>query len=79
MNEQPVQHPDYLVHLLSEPPLCRRFPRETLDWLDLLIDDQPWAPRELGSCLDQITDADPTLAQDDRMLRLRNYLRRRGV
>ena len=76
--EQPVQHPGYLVHLLSETPLCRRFPRETLDWLDLLIDDQPWAPRELGSCLDQITEADPTLAQDDRMLRLRNYLRRRG-
>jgi hypothetical protein len=43
-----------------------------------MIDDQQWAPEELGQCLDEITNAAPPLARDVRCQRLREYLRRRG-
>lgn len=75
---QPIDHSDYVVHLLHESGLCRRFPAEALLLLNAVIDDQQWAPRELGQCLDEIAQAAPLLAQDARYLRLREYARRRG-
>lgn len=76
---QPIEHPHYVVHLLHESGLCRRFPTEALLLLNAVIADQQWAPRELGQCLDQIVQAAPNLAQDARYLRLREYSRRRGM
>lgn len=75
---QPIDHSDYVVHLLHESGLCRRFPAEALLLLNAVIDDQQWAPQELGQCLDEIAQAAPLLAQDARYLRLREYARRRG-
>jgi hypothetical protein len=76
---QPIEHPDYGVHLLHESGLCSRFPAEALLLLNAVIADQQWAPRELGQCLDEIVQAAPNLAQDARYLRLREYSRRRGM
>lgn len=76
---QPIEHPHYVVQLLAESGLCKRFPTEALLLLSAVINDQPWAPRELGQCLDQIVQAAPHLAQDTRYLRLREYSRRRGI
>lgn len=76
---QPIEHPDYVVHLLHESGLHRRFPAEGLLLLNVVIADQQWAPRELGQCLDEIAQAAPQLAQDSRYLRLREYSRRRGI
>lgn len=76
---QPMEHPDYVVHLLYESGLCRRFPTEALLLLNVVIADQQWAPRELGQCLDEIVQAATHLAQDARYLRLREYSRRRGI
>lgn len=76
---QPIEHPDYMVHLLHESGLCRRFPADALRLLDTVIADQQWAPRELGQCLDEIERAAPPLAQDARYLRLQEYFRRRGI
>lgn len=76
---QPFEHPDYVVHLLNDSGLCRRFPADTLSMLNAVIADQQWAPRELGKCLDQIEQSAPTLAQDPRYLKLREYFRRRGI
>jgi hypothetical protein len=76
---QPIEHPDYVVHLLYESGLCRRFSSDALKLLNAIIADQPWAPRELSQCLDQIAEAASNLAQDVRYLRLREYSRRRGV
>ncbi|MCG8391830.1 MAG: hypothetical protein P1U78_07570 [Alcanivoracaceae bacterium] len=76
---QPIEHPDYVVHLLAESGLCKRFPAEALLLLNSVIGDQQWAPRELGQCLDDIVQADPQLGQDARYQRLREYFRRRGV
>lgn len=76
---QPMEHPDYVVHLLHESGLCRRFPTEALLLLNVVIADQQWAPRELGQCLDEIVQAATHLAEDTRYLRLREYSRRRGI
>lgn len=76
---QPIEHPDYMVHLLHESGLCRRFPADALCLLDTVIADQQWTPRELGQCLDEIERAAPPLAQDARYLRLQEYFRRRGI
>lgn len=76
---QPIEHPHYVVHQLTESGLCKRFPTEALLLLNAVIADQQWAPQELGQCLDEIAHAAPNLAQDARYLRLREYFRRRGV
>ncbi len=76
---QPIEHPDYAVHLLHGSNLCCRFPVDALRLLDTIIADQQWAPRELGECLDEIVQTAPQLAQDPRYLRIREYSRRRGI
>jgi hypothetical protein len=75
----PIEHPHYVVHLLNESGLCGRFPADALRLLDAVIADQPWAPRELGQCLDEIARVAPQLNQDARYLRLRDYSRSRGI
>lgn len=76
---QPIEHPDYIVHLLHESGLCSRFPKEALLLLNAVIADQQWAPRELGQCLGVIVQAEPQLEQDAHHQRLREYVRRRGI
>ncbi|MDD2699994.1 MAG: SIR2 family protein [Sideroxydans sp.] len=76
---QPIEHPDYVIHLLQKSNLCTRFPEEALCLLNAVITDQQWAPRELGQCLDEIVQAVPQFAQDIRYQRLREYTRRRGL
>jgi hypothetical protein len=75
---QPIEHPNYVVHLLHDSGLCSRYPADTLSLLNAVIADQQWAPRELEQCLDQIVEAAPHLAQDTPYLRLREYARSRG-
>jgi len=75
---QPIEHPDYVVHLLHESGLCGRYSADALSLLNAVIADQQWGPRELEQCLDQVVKAAPNLAQDARYLRLREYARRRG-
>ncbi|MHB1668755.1 anti-phage defense-associated sirtuin Dsr1, partial [Thiomonas sp.] len=76
---QPIEHPDYVVHLLHESGLCIGFPANALQLLHTVIANQPWASQELGQCLDEIVGATPQLAQDPRHQRLCEYFRRRGV
>jgi hypothetical protein len=76
---QPIEHPDYVVHLLQESGLCSRYPADALRLLDAVITDQQWAPQELGQCLDEIGQAAPQLMQDSQYRRLREYFRRRGI
>lgn len=75
----PVPHPDYLVHLLHESGLCSTLPDAALDWLSLLMDAQPWAPRQLRACLQIISQASPELLQDPRYRRLAQYCRGHGL
>jgi hypothetical protein len=76
---RPIEHPDYVVHLLHESGLPGRFPVDALRFLDVVLDDQPWAPRELKQCLNAISHAAPQLTQDPRLQRLSEYARRRGL
>ena len=75
---QPIEHPDYVMHLLHESDLCNRFPADALHLLDIVFADQQWVSRELGQCLDRIEQVSSGLAQDPRFQRLREYSRRRG-
>lgn len=75
---QPIEHSHYVVHLLHESGLCRRYPADALTLSNVIVADQQWAPTELGQCLDEIVQAAPALAQDSRYQRLREYVRRRG-
>ena len=73
---QPLEHPHYVVSLLEESGLCVQFPKEALTFLDVLIDEQPWAPDELDNCLKAIAHAWPEALQDPRYSRLADYYRR---
>jgi len=76
---QPIEHSDYVVHLLHESGLAGRFPEDSLRLLNSILSDQPWVPRELGQCLEAISQKSPELLQDHRYQRLDEYYRRRRV
>jgi hypothetical protein len=76
---QPIEHPDYVVSLLHKSDHCTRFPAEALQLLDLLIKDQPWAPRDLGKCLEAIGQAQPQLEKAPRYSKLKEYYLRRKI
>jgi hypothetical protein len=76
---KPIEHPDHVVHLLNESGLAGRFPEDSLRLLNAILNDQPWIPRELGQCLEVISQASPALLQDHHYQRLDEYFRRRGV
>lgn len=75
---QPIEHPHYVVHRLHKSGLADRFPEDSLRLLDAIINNQPWAPSELGECLKSISQAKPSLLQDHRYQRLIEYFRRHG-
>ncbi len=76
---QPIANPQHAVHLLAESGLCKQFPMEALLLLDAVIAEQQWAPRKLRQCLDEIVGAAPAAKEDVRHVRLREYLRIRGM
>ncbi|MEE9904234.1 MAG: SIR2 family protein [Chlorobium sp.] len=74
---QPIEHPYHIVHLLFESGLCSRFPEDALRLLSAVIQNQQWwAPRKLGQCLEVIVQAAPSLGQDPRFQQLQVYSRR---
>ena len=76
---RPIEHPDYVVHLLHQSDLCARFPETALRLLNAIVDDQRWAPRELMQCLDAIAQSWPASRHDLRHRRLVDFGRRRGL
>jgi hypothetical protein len=75
---RPIEHPHYVVHQLHASGLCVRFPETALHMLNTVLGDQPWAPGELGPCLEEIGQAKPGLRKDYRHQQLAAYVRRRG-
>ncbi|TNE76168.1 MAG: hypothetical protein EP334_08935 [Gammaproteobacteria bacterium] len=75
---QPIEHPYFVIRLLHNSDLARRFPDYALSFLDRVLADQPWAPRELEQCLTAIVDTKPELAQDPKYQRLVEYSRQYG-
>lgn len=74
---QPIEHPDHIVHLLSESGLCVKSPADALQLLSAIIDDQQWVPRELDKCLGEIGNASRQLVHDARFKSLQEYRRKR--
>ncbi|MGO9374345.1 MAG: anti-phage defense-associated sirtuin Dsr1 [Syntrophobacteraceae bacterium] len=76
---QPIEHPHSVILLLHQSGMAGRFPEDALRLLNTVVNDQPWAPKELRQCLDVISQASPALLQDHRYQRLVEYSRRRGI
>ena len=76
---QAVEHPSFIVNRLYESGLCSQSPNDALRLLNAIIDDQLWAPLELGECLGAIAQSLPQLAQDPRHRRLVEYFRRKDI
>ncbi|MCG2583837.1 SIR2 family protein [Massilia sp. TS11] len=73
----PIEHPDYVVNLLSEAEICRKFPDAALEFLALVIESTTqWPPSQLAACLRQIREALPGSATHSRFIRLAEYVRR---
>jgi hypothetical protein len=76
---QQLEQPHYVVGRLAESDLCSRYPMETLEFLNLIINDQTrWLPIELRRCLDAIESARPALVTNEGFKKLTDYLRRHG-
>lgn len=76
---QPFEHPHHVLHSLHKSGLCSRFPSETLQLLDKIINDQPWVSRDLRQCLEEISQALPKLERDHRYQKLIEHARRFGT
>jgi hypothetical protein len=76
---QPLEHPDYVVALLYESNLIKKYPRDALEFLDVIIRNQQWAPRKMSNCLDDIKTNWPGAVDDTRWKRLVEYARGHGV
>jgi hypothetical protein len=74
----PAENPFYIVHLLYESGFCNRFPVDALRLLNIVIDNQPWGPPELGQCLDDIVKASPELLQDPQYQKVVTYSQQHG-
>lgn len=59
-----------LVSALRETTLCRQFPNEALEYLNLTVQSYIANSDELVGCLNQIKEAAPDLAEDERFKRL---------
>jgi hypothetical protein len=76
---QPVTYPDFLVSRLAESSLCKQFPVQTLEFLNIIIgNESQWLPPELRQCLDEIKQAKAHLARDRKYIRLDELFRRSG-
>lgn len=75
---QPLSHPFRIFTVLRDSGLCQRHPREALQFLSAIVDDQTYVPKEFGQCLDQIVSALPDLERDRNHQRLRAFSQQRG-
>ena len=72
---QPTSDPSHyhniLVQKLHETEICSQFPKQALDFLDLVIPEQQCLiPKELKACLKAIQTSNPELGKDAKYRRL---------
>ncbi len=73
---QPLEHPDYVVDLLSESGLISNYPQDALTFLNAIVENQQLVPRKLAQCLNEIAAVWPFASEDIRWKRLMEYARR---
>ena len=77
---KPQTHPNHLVRCLYKPGICRKFPEDALDFLDLVIGDKTqWPSTNLKGCLIEIRTAAPSLENNPIYQRLMSHLRLHGM
>lgn len=69
---QPICQPYNLVRLLRKNELCKQFPADVLEFLDIVIGNHYWLPIEFKECLSDILQENPTLSNNSRFQRLNN-------
>lgn len=75
----PFQHIHLVLKELLNSGLLPKFPRESLNLLGKIIDNQPWPTDNLRPCLDSISKADPNLLEDNSYKRIDKYLRGKNL
>ena len=74
---QGTAFPERAVHRLFESKIHKRFPRDTLEFLYLVVDDEAHRPpTDLKACLEAIRNAEPNLEDDYRYQKLVEFLRK---
>ena len=73
---QATAFPERAVHRLFESEIHKQFPRDTLEFLHLVVGDEAHRPpRNLKACLEAIRTAEPELEADHRYQKLVEFLR----
>lgn len=73
----PVEHSDYIVHLIYQSKLAEKFPEDTLNLLNKIINGNVlWHSSELNDCLQTIQNISNGLDTDPRFIRLREIVLR---
>lgn len=75
----PSEHMHYAVHRLRESGHCKAFPGDALRLLAAVVDDQAWLSPDLRPCLEEIAQAEVSLADSVEYRRLADYARRHGL
>jgi len=76
----PVPHPGLLADTLAQSRLCKDFPEEALEFLDLTTDkSNSWPDSELRRCLELITGEKPETTASPAYKALDTYLQRNGM
>ena len=71
---------DNLVERLNKTEICSWFPKQALDFLDLVTPKRPrWIPKELRACLNSIRIAKPELKMDNKYIQLMSHVREQEV
>ena len=72
----PLDYPELVVKKMLESELPKRFPSESLDFLDRIIGHgRRWVPSGLRRCLEEIQSGETSLESDPRFIRLKDFLR----
>jgi hypothetical protein len=77
---QPLEHPDYVTHILNQEKLAKQYPQETLNFISWIIGDyKQWPPSDLKNILDDIKAGKPELEEDQMFVVLTDYLRKFAI
>lgn len=72
-----LKNPNILFRRMHEGEICTKFPEEALNFLDLVVGDDPnWLLGDLQKCLDDVIKNNEQLKSDLRFVRLINLARR---
>ena len=76
----PIEYPSYQINVLYKEELCKKHPADALKYLEAIVgQDAQWLTDDLRKCLNDIKQADQTLAADIRFKRLDELYRRQGM